>query len=410
MLGPGLLYAGAAVGVSHLVQSTRAGASFGFELLWIIILANAIKYPFFQFGPRYASVTGHSLVSGYHKLGRWAVILYFLLTVATMFAIQAAVTIVTAGLLGNIFHISINPIIITAIILLGVIVILLVGKYKALDKLIKYIIVILALSTIMAVIFGFSNNYDPAKFAGTSWDWGVKANIFFLVAFIGWMPAPIDVSVWHSVWSVAKNDQLGYKPKLKQSLTDFNIGYIGTALLALGFLTLGALVMFRSGETASEKGVEFAGQLIRLYTTSLGNWSYWLIALAALATMFSTTLSVFDAYPRVLAPATNILMNSKDPEKDNARKLFWIWSFILIAGTIALLTVLSNTMRFMVDLATTVSFVTAPAFAILNYMVVTHKHMPKEGKPGLWLKIYSWIGIIFLSAFSIYYIIFRLMQ
>lgn len=45
-LGPGLLYAGAAVGVSHLVQSTRAGASYGFELIWVVIVANIIKYPF----------------------------------------------------------------------------------------------------------------------------------------------------------------------------------------------------------------------------------------------------------------------------------------------------------------------------------------------------------------------------
>jgi hypothetical protein len=29
-LGPGLLFAGAAIGVSHLVQSTKAGAEFGF--------------------------------------------------------------------------------------------------------------------------------------------------------------------------------------------------------------------------------------------------------------------------------------------------------------------------------------------------------------------------------------------
>ena len=32
-LGPGLLFAGAAIGVSHLVQSTRAGADFGLGLI-----------------------------------------------------------------------------------------------------------------------------------------------------------------------------------------------------------------------------------------------------------------------------------------------------------------------------------------------------------------------------------------
>ena len=46
-LGPGLLFAGAAIGVSHLVQSTRAGADFGWGLLWALLLANLMKYPFF---------------------------------------------------------------------------------------------------------------------------------------------------------------------------------------------------------------------------------------------------------------------------------------------------------------------------------------------------------------------------
>ena len=63
-LGPGLLFAGAAIGVSHLVQSTRAGADFGFGLLWALLLINLIKYPFFQFGPRYAAATGASLLEG----------------------------------------------------------------------------------------------------------------------------------------------------------------------------------------------------------------------------------------------------------------------------------------------------------------------------------------------------------
>ena len=42
-LGPGLLFAGAAIGVSHLVQSTRAGADYGWGLLWVLIMANLFK-------------------------------------------------------------------------------------------------------------------------------------------------------------------------------------------------------------------------------------------------------------------------------------------------------------------------------------------------------------------------------
>ena len=76
-LGPGLLFAGAAIGVSHLVQSTRAGADFGFGLLWALLLINLFKYPFFQFGPRYAIATGESLLEGYQKLGKGVLIAYF---------------------------------------------------------------------------------------------------------------------------------------------------------------------------------------------------------------------------------------------------------------------------------------------------------------------------------------------
>ena len=97
-IGPGLLFAGAAIGVSHLVQSTRAGANFGFGLLWALLLVNLFKYPFFQYGPRYAMATGESLIDGYKRLGKGVLILYFLLTFATMFTIQTAVTIVTASL------------------------------------------------------------------------------------------------------------------------------------------------------------------------------------------------------------------------------------------------------------------------------------------------------------------------
>ena len=107
-LGPGLLFAGAAIGVSHLVQSTRAGADFGLGLIWALLLVNLFKYPFFQFGPRYASATGESLLDGYKKMGNGILVAYFILTFATMFTIQTAVTIVTAGLASSLFGDFIN--------------------------------------------------------------------------------------------------------------------------------------------------------------------------------------------------------------------------------------------------------------------------------------------------------------
>lgn len=48
-LGPGVLLASAAVGGSHLIASTQAGALYGWQLAVIILLVNVLKYPFFRF-------------------------------------------------------------------------------------------------------------------------------------------------------------------------------------------------------------------------------------------------------------------------------------------------------------------------------------------------------------------------
>ena len=56
VIGPGLLFAGAAIGVSHLVQATRAGALYGLGLVGVVLLANISKYPGLSFGSRYSNV------------------------------------------------------------------------------------------------------------------------------------------------------------------------------------------------------------------------------------------------------------------------------------------------------------------------------------------------------------------
>ena len=151
-LGPGLLFASTAIGVSHLVQSTRAGASYGYALLWAIIIANFLKYPSFEYGSRYANATGESLIDGYKRFGNWALYLYLFITVSPMSIIIAAICFTTAGLLNNLLALDL-PVIHTALFLIvGCVSILLVGKYSVLDSLIKVICTVLFLSTLTAFI------------------------------------------------------------------------------------------------------------------------------------------------------------------------------------------------------------------------------------------------------------------
>ena len=394
-LGPGLLFAGAAIGVSHLVQSTRAGADFGLGLLWALLLVNLFKYPFFQFGPRYATATGESLLDGYKKLGKGVLITYFILNIATMFTIQTAVTIVTAGLASSLFDNFFSVEVWTIIILAICFSLLILGKYKLLDKLMKVIVLTLTLSTVVAVCMAFYQNSKPLPI--TQILPGNAMEVAFLIAFMGWMPAPLDASVWQSLWAIEKNKEThSYSPK--SALFDFNIGYVSTIVIGAGFLLLGALVMFNSGNTFSASAGVFSNQLIDLYTNSLGEWAHYIIAIAAFTTMFSTTITTLDASPRAMDRSTQLLFNI------SYKHGYFIWIALLTFGTIGIFFFLDSEMGLLIKIATILSFITAPFYAIINYKLISSKHTPKMWRPSAQLHVLSWLGILFLFGFSIWYL------
>ena len=397
LLGPGILFAGAAIGVSHLVQSTRAGADFGFGLLWALLLVHIIKYPFFQFGPRYATATGETLLDGYKKLGKGVLISYFILNIATMFTIQAAVTIVTASLASNLFGISFDLVTWSVLIMFVSIIFLGIGKYKFLDNLMKYIIAILTISTIVAVniaLFKTNKGFSFQQIVPSG-----TAQVTFLIAFLGWMPAPLDISIWHSLWSVEKGKVTFEKIKPKQAIFDFNIGYIGALFLGVCFVMLGALVMYQSGESFSNKGITFASQLINLYTKNLGEFSSIFIGVAAFTTMFSTTITTLDASPRAMEKSSFLLFPKK------IKLGYWFWLILLTLGTSVILYYFLSDMIFLVRIATVLSFLTAPFYAILNYILITGKYTPQKHRPDIGLRILSLVGIVFLFGFSIWFLL-----
>ena len=394
-IGPGLLFAGAAIGVSHLVQSTRAGADFGFGLLWAILIAALFKYPFFQFGPRYAAATGETLLDGYRRLGKGVLAISYSISFITMFIIQAAVTIVTAGLAVNLFGFF-DMVTWSLLITILSISVLLIGKYRLLDNLMKYVILILTLSTLIAVIVAITKNDQALTFTQVFPKETVE--IYFLIAFLGWMPAPLDISIWQSIWSLEKEKTTLKKTTTKQAIFDFNIGYVGTIFLAICFIILGALVMYGTGQNFSNKGSVFAGQLIELYTKNLGDFAYIFIAIAAFTTMFSTTITTLDASPRTMTIANDLLFSKK------IRLKYYFWIILLGIGTYVILKYFIDDMGLMVKIATILSFLTAPFYAILNFILITGRHTPKEHQPSIYLKVLSIVGIIFLIAFSLWFL------
>ncbi|MEQ1778822.1 MAG: divalent metal cation transporter [Nitrosomonas sp.] len=411
-LGPGLLYAGAAVGVSHLVQSTRAGGMFGFELVIAIVIIHFIKYPFFEFGPRYTAATGKNILHGYAKLGKWAVWAYLLMTISTMFIIQATVTVVTAGLFTHIFGLEalgghepqIIAAIISSLLLLICFTLLSSGHYVLLDKLMKVIILVLSVTTIFAVIALLFDNPGHYESGSLHFSLSETMHLIFLVTLLGWMPAPLELSVWHSIWSESKNESDGKMTSMKEAIFDFRVGFFGTAFLAICFLTLGALVMYGSGEIFESDGVKFAEQLLGMYQQALGDWAYPIVALAALTTMFSTTLTLLDAFPRSIGVSLELLF----PQRINHRKngiIYLGWLLITIVGTLLILFFFVPSMGEMVKIATVVAFVAAPVLAVLNTLAMFDKTISQQYRPGKLMLLWCVLGLAALIGCSASYLL-----
>ncbi len=407
-LGPGILFASTAIGVSHLVQSTRAGAEFGFALIGFVILASLLKYPFFEYGSRYASATGTSIIDGYKKLGKHALVLYFLITIASMFFVTAAVGFVTAGFLENLFQVEFLGNWTVVILFLICAVILVIGKYRALDGLIKIIVSVLVVSTVMAFVLALVNgpvekaiDFEPKII------WS-QTGIFFLIALMGWMPTAIDLSSWNSLWTLERIKQTGFKPRLKETIFEFRLAYVITTILALFFVTLGAYIFFGSGEILPNDNSLFAHKVVTLYTETIGDWSYLIISSAAFSVMFGTIIAVFDGYSRSLSRTVELLFKQNNSKsKLQFKKMYLIFIFVLVVGALFVIIQFENKLKELVDFATTVSFLIAPIIAIFNFKLVSSKYLDKQSQPAIWLKILSFIGIIFLSGFAVFFIITR---
>lgn len=397
--GPGLITACAAIGTSHFVQATRAGSYFGFDLLWLVLAVHIAKYPFIEFGSRYTSATDENLLEGYWRFSKPVFYLITLLSIIFTPFSFAANGIICAGIIKAVFNLPHSVSFITVLLLLFCTIIISIGHYKLLDSAMKIFIILLSFTTLAAVIMAaqsftplpqseiFYSDYSPLE----------MRHLPFLIALMGFMPGSIDLSVWHSLWLKAKN-RTANSLNFKQARIDFNTGYVITIVTAILFLSIGALTINNSNLAVPDGADDFAKLIINSYAGSIGSWVKPIVGIAILAAMFSTVLAVVDSYPRLLTESYKIIKNNSKNSKDRRfmhSLLMLLYS--ILAGLIVIF--LASDFKKVLDLTTTIAFVIAPIYAFVNYKIVTGKLLTKKFQPGAFIRILSWLGLIFLTGF-----------
>lgn len=395
-LGPGILMASAAVGGSHIVSSTQAGAIYGWQLALLIILINIFKYPFFRFGSQYTMENNKSLIEGYAEKGKGWLAVFFILNVFSAIVNTAGVGILCAAILYNVFPngfgLSISQL--TTVIIVIIWAMLLIGGYRFLDSLAKWVMTALTIATVLAVVVALFKHreYTPNFEAPTPWR---MAALPFIVSLMGWMPCPIEISAINSMWSVEKRKTVNMSED--DAVFDFNTGYVGTAILALIFCALGALIQFGSGEEVQGASAAYIAQFVNMYAEVLGEWARFLITLIAFLCIFGTVITVIDGYSRANNESLRLLLG----KKKSSQKALYAWMTVTAAVGLVIVYLFAGNVASMLRFAMIASFITTPFFGYLNYSLVNNKE--HQIKP--WLKVLSIIGLIYLFGFALFFII-----
>lgn len=399
-IGPALLFSGAAIGTSHLIQSTRAGALYGVGLLGVILIINLLKYPSFRFGVDYGHATHRSMLVGYRHIGVWAPVVFALFAILVYPIVYAALASATAGIAIAVFGLTLPvPVLALAVLLLGA-ALLMLGGYDWLDLINRVLVAFLLVSTLIVTALVLPR-VEWGTFTDVSWAADPRA-ILFVVALAGFMPNPLEVSVTSSMWTAeAERGETGRKTTLREARLAFLSGYVMTGFLALCFCVIGAGVM-HAGQIAPETSAPgFAQQIVNLYATTLGEGAAVLAAIAALSVMTTTVLAALDIGGRNVA---STYQQVADVHTEAVfKRVYRITLPVMIALTASVLYLFTSSFTAMLDLATSAVFLGAPVVAILNHLAVTGPTMPAEARPDRAMRALNIVAIIVMTSLAVAY-------
>ena len=399
-----MLFAAAAVGTSHLVQSTRAGAAYGLTLGLLIVAVCFLKYPLFRFAADYAAATGESLVTGYGRRGRALVWLMFVAAAIEAVAAVAGVSLVTAGMARWLFNLQISDLATALTILCATALLVAIGRYRLLESFAGVFVVLFSMLILIATaaslpVMAEASGPLFAAFPMTT------ANLSFATAVAGWMPIGNTAAIMLSAWILARHASPGTATVAKARF-DFNVGYLASTVLALCFLIMGATALHNQQITLPAGGAAYAATFVDMFATTVGDWSRLLVALAALAVMYSTLLAIVDGFPRMLENFLAELGWVNTTPESHRRNYLLLLAIVVLAAAGFLSFFLSSFTAF-IDLVTIIGFIAAPVVALANYLVINGSNVPESARPGPALKLWSHCAVLALLVASLSFLYFR---
>lgn len=417
-LGPGFLWMVSAAGSGELLFTPRVGALYGYGLLWAMLAAVALKWSINREIGRFAVCTGRGLLEGFATLpgpGGWALWLVLvpqlLVAVASIAGLAgSAATALALVLPGPVQLWMVGSVLAaTALVLLG--------RYRGVERAATAIALALGVASVVAAI---SVRPRASELAGGLVP-RVPGGVDYgeILPWIGFMLSGAAGMIWYSYWLRSRGygaaaDGSPVEPRelppearrrlrgwIGQMTLDTSVAVVGTLVVTLAFLVLGAEVL-RPRQLVPEEN-RVAEVLGRLLGTLWGPVGFWFMVTAVFLGFWDTVLSDQDGFGRMFASGARALLARFGREADEAR-LQRAFVLVLVTAIPIGIYLLFGEPVGLLKIAGAIEAAHIPVVAALT-LYLNRRELPDGLRPSRASFALATLGALFFAGFACAYLL-----
>lgn len=386
ILGPGLVVAATGIGAGDLVATLVAGSMYGYALLWAAIVGAVIKVFLVEGAGRWSLATGHSIFEGWRRLGRWTSVYFGPYILIWGFVYGATAMSASARPIYAVFPQI--PFIVYAIFsgLVGLVLVWL-GKYHALEKIVAAFVGLMFITVVGSAAFAAPNFLNAIK--------GLvplipEGGLVYTLSIIGGVGGTITLAAY-GYWLKEKG---WYSPTwMRVMRIDNSFAYLISGIFVVSMLIIGAELLHSANiaiQSGDEGLVELSGVLDDEYGPFVGK----LFLVGFWAASFSSVLGVWNGVSIMFADFWGRVRSKPEdhPDRRSGGKYYKFYVLWLTFPPMLLL-LIGKPVAIIIAYGVLGSFF-MPFLAITLLFLLNGRHMPQEWRNG-WL-LNTVLGVITL--------------
>ncbi len=410
MLGPGLVWAASSVGVAELVFATRAGAIFGFLLLWVPLVSLFFKYFLTELMGRYTIASGRDVIWAFSSLETkigpvtlpkgWIIWIFWIFFIASVAGMSGIALTVGSALFGMYPHVPYEAYAVISLLVVGGL--LFAGSYRGLEHASRILIAVMIFFALYSVIRESPAVSDVASGLIPSVPPG---SLRELLPLMGWAGAGAMGTVWFSLWTKAAGrgvtdpsaalsavDEKSVRGWIEINRLDLIINTVFAGVLTAGFLLAGAAILHPIGLVPEGEGMGIT--LSRIAGKFYGTQGAIIFLVGVFATLFSTLLADIDGLCRVASGAL-----AARPKSGRSARSYYLMFLAVYVVTAGVFVTLISAPVVLLQLTAVIDTVLLPVVGLLGISLCAR--LPAAFRPGRTFVAISYASVIFFIIFIV---------